>query len=265
MSRSKVVWKSPDELRPHPLNRELYGPPTANTAYKDIRADMQRNGFDERWPLLITRDGRIIQGITRWSVSKSLALSQVPCEIFEPTNPEQAELEIERELIRGNNYRIKTQLMVAREQRKMLEVEAVLARGRMGSGSDGGESKSTDRVGKVYGESGKTIQRRQKVLAAIEKAEATEDRRKADRLTELLEGKHLVKALEMIQTKAPKADKPVKVEVPRTFNDYSIKAYSEFFEACAKVRVSAELEILEATLGRMRDDLSAARARLSSK
>jgi hypothetical protein len=55
------------------------------------------------------------------------------------------------------------------------------------------------------------------------------------------------------------------VEIPRTFNDHNNKAYGEFFEACAKATVLAELELLKATLGRMRDDWKSARQRLGAK
>ena len=265
MSRRKVVSMTPADLRPHPLHKELYGPPTGNSAYKDIKASMAARGFDERQPLLITEDGRIVWGVTRWAVAKALRLEQVPCEVFVPTDAAAAELEIERELIRGNMYRVKTQMILAREQRKILEVEAALARKRMGGGTDGGPSKSTDRVGKLFGESGKTVQRRLKVLTAIEEAEAEGDRKKAGQLTELLNAKQIVRALDVIQGRASsQAKKPARVEVVRTIHDHSTKAYSEFFEACAKAKVPAEVELLAAALRRMEDDLEAARTRVSA-
>jgi ParB-like chromosome segregation protein Spo0J len=241
----------------------LYGPPTSNSAYADIKASIKGRGFDERHPLLITADGRILWGVTRWAIAKSLDLTEVPCEIFAPSNPEQLDLEAERELILGNMYRVKTQVMLAREQRKILEVEAALARRRMGAGTDGGPSKATDRVGKLFSESGKTVQRRLKVLDAIEKEEAAGNRKKAERLTELLNNRQVVKALDTIKGRAVPASPPSKVAVPRTLNDHATMAYSEFFEACAKARVTAEADVLEATLGRMKDDLKAARKRLA--
>jgi hypothetical protein len=262
MNRGKIVWKSPEDLRPHPLNRELYGPPTANSAYKDIRDSMKANGFDERQPLLITTDGRILWGTTRNDIAKKQGLKEVPCEIFQPSS-EQPELEYERELIRGNIQRSKTQVMLTREQRKMLELQKSLARARMGGGNDGGPSKSADRVGKEFKVSGKTVARRIKVLNAIEQAEADGEQKKAERLTELLNANQVVKALNAIANKAATPRKPPAVTVPRTLNDHTVIAYSEFFEACTKVKVQAECDILEATLGRMHDDLQAARTRLN--
>jgi hypothetical protein len=265
---TEIVWKSPKELRPHPLNKVIYGPPTANSAYFEIKADMQKNGFDPNYPLLISHDGRVLWGNTRWAVAaNALAIDKVPCRYFEPSNPDDAELEMEREVVRDNmKRRERTERMKANEQRKLLEVETHLARRRMGSGSDGEASESMDRVGKQYNQSGQTVRRRIKVLEAVEGAEAAGDRKTADRLIELLEAKSIVKALDFIQgKKTGKAKKPPKVEVPRTFNDHAVTAYSEFFEACAKATVPAEMEILTATLGRMKDDLDAARAKLERK
>jgi hypothetical protein len=259
---SKIVRLSPEELRPHPLNRELYGTPTANTAYHDIRADMKRRGFDDKQPLLITEDRRVIRGVTRHAAARSLNLKEVPCEIFVPENPADAELEIERELVRGNIYRTKTETMKAREQRKILEIETALARGRMAEGTDGGPSKAADRVGKVFGESGKTVQRRLKVLEAIEQADADGDKKRASRLTELLDGKHITKALDLLSPK-DKPAKPVKqVDVPRTLHDHVNTAQSENFEACCKAQCEAEIEIIEVSIDRMLTTVQAARQRL---
>jgi hypothetical protein len=259
---SKIVYLGPDELRPHPLNRELYGTPTANSAYHDLRADMKRRGFDESQPLLITTDHRVIRGVTRHAVAKSVGLAKVPCEIFAPSAPEVAELEIERELVRGNMYRTKTETMKAREQRKVLEIETVLARRRMGEGTDDGPSKATDRVGKIFGESGKSVQRRLKVLEAIEQADADGDKKRAGRLTELLDGKHITKALDLLAPK-DKAPRPVKkVDVPPTLHEHVIKAHSANYEAAAKATCEPEIEVIERNIDRMANDVRTARERL---
>lgn len=254
-----------DALQPHLLNKVLYGPPTANSAYQDIKHSMRTGGFDERFPLLITDDNRILWGVTRWAAAKAVRLKEVPCETFVPSDPQSANAEMEREIVRGNTYRVKTQVMLAREQQKLLEIEGVLARQRMGSGNtDGGPSTAADRVGKVFGESGKTVQRRLKVLKAIDAAEAVRDTKRADKLTTLLEGKNIVKALEVIKGKPDGEKRPVKVEVPDTFNSRYTRAYSEFFEACAKAQVPGEVEQLRGLLARMAKDLEAAEGRLNA-
>jgi hypothetical protein len=261
---AKVILRDPRELRAHPLNHQLYGPPTANSAYHDIRADMRRRGYDQSQPLMITDDDRVIGGVTRHAVARSLKLAEVPCEVFKPESEADAELEIERELVRRNTYRTKTETMRAREQRKLLEVEAALARRRMAAGSDGGPSKSVDRVGKLFGESGKTVQRRLKVLDAIDDAEAAGDKRRGQRLMELLDGKQITKALALAGPTKDKTPAVKNVEVPPTLHAHVNRMYSECFEACAKARVEAEVEVIEAQLTRMREEVAAARRRLQA-
>jgi hypothetical protein len=194
-----IIWCSPLDLRPHPLYHELYGPPTAHSAYADIRADMKCRGFDASKPLLITEDARIICGIVRHAAAKSLKLNTVPCRVFTPQEPATAELEIERELLAGNIYRITTETMKAREQRKMLTIEKAIGRVRKTIGLHSGPGKAADRVGKVFGESGGTVQRRLKVLDAIEKAEASGNTKLAARLTELLNTRQITKALALLK------------------------------------------------------------------
>jgi ParB-like chromosome segregation protein Spo0J len=205
---SKVALVKVEELRPHPLHGELYGPPTANDAYQNIRADMKRRGYDQTQPLLVTKDQRIIRGRTRWAAAKSAGLAEVPCTVFVPESEATAELEYEREIVRGNAYRTKTELMKAREQRKLLEVEKALGLRRMAEGSDGGPSKSTARVGKMFGESHKTVERRLKVLDAIEEAQGAGNEKRAEVLAGLLESKKITDALELAKTPEKKAAAP---------------------------------------------------------
>jgi hypothetical protein len=264
MSKAKTVTRPVADLRPHPLHRDLYGPPTANSAYKDIKSNMRARGFDERQFLLVTGDGRILWGVTRWAVARSLNIEEVPCEVFVPSSPERAELEIEAEIVRGNMYRVKDQLTIAREQRKLLEVEAHLARQRMGGGGDDGPSKSTDRVGKVFRVSGKTVQRQIKVLEAIEKAEAGGDHRRAEKLTNMLNAGQTVKALEVIAGKPSAPRKPPAVDVPRTLLDHLNKAHSEFYEACAKATVPAEVDLVASYLDKMNNVLEQRRLKVAA-
>ena len=80
--------------------------------------------------------------------------------LVRPASDATRETEYEQQVIIGNVYRVKTQLMMARELRKLVELEKALARQRMGQGSDGGASKSADRAGAAYKLSGKTVERR---------------------------------------------------------------------------------------------------------
>jgi hypothetical protein len=267
MSR-KIVMKSPAELRPHPKNRELYGLPKDNSAYEDIRFQMKRGGFDERHPLLITTEGCIISGVTRWAAAKSVGLDKVPCEVFVPEaeDPAAADREIRAKIIKENIGRIRTRLQVAREQMEMAEIEKEAGRARMAQGSDGGPSASQDRIAKIFTTSGKTVQRNIKVAKAIDRATTQGDYRTAERLTELLNQGKTGKACDLIDGKAAgKAKKAVKVEVPRTFNDHNNRMYSEGFEASCKAQVAAELDQLQANLDRVQQEIDKARARLAQQ
>jgi hypothetical protein len=263
----KIVSYSPSDLRPHPLNKELYGPPTDNEAYANVRFSMARGGFDERHPLLVTRDGRIISGVTRWSAARSVKLQSVPCEVFEPLGEETAELEIEAKLITENGYRIKTRLMVAREQQKLVELEAVLARKRMahGRGDDDGPSKATERAAIAFKTSGATVRRNLRALAGIDAAKGRGDERLAARMIELLERGKPGKAIDLIPAGKGKDRQKasVKVDAPRTIHDHATLAYREFYESCAKSSIEEELHMLERYLDKMREALQTARARLT--
>jgi hypothetical protein len=264
----KIVEHSPSDLRPHPLNKELYGPPTANEAYDNVRFSMQRGGYDERHPLLITVDGRIVSGVTRWFAAKSLKLESVPCEVFVPSNEESAETEIEARLILENSYRVKTRLMVALEQRKLVELESIMARKRMakGRGDDAGPSKATERAAILFKTSGATVTRNLRVLAGIDAAREAGDERMAKRLIELLERGKPGLAIAAIEGKSDgKRKAPVKVDVPRTLLDHATKAHGEFYEGCVKAKVEAELDVLEQYLDNMREALQTARDRLMQK
>jgi hypothetical protein len=265
----KIVLYSPSDLRPHPLNKELYGLPTDNEAYVNVQFSMSRGGFDERHPLLVTKDGRIVSGVTRWTAAKSLKLESVPCETFVPVDEESAELEIEAKLIMENGYRTKTRLMVAREQQKLVELEKVLARKRMAYGRDGedGPSKSTERAAIAFKTSGATVQRNLKVLAGIDAAKERGDERMAARLIDLLEHGKPGKALELIVAGNGKSKQkaPKKVDVPRTILDHATMAHSEFYEACAKSEIEEALRVLEQYLDNMHKALETAREKLTQK
>jgi hypothetical protein len=107
------------------------------------------------------------------------------------------------------------------------------------------------------------LQRRRKVLDAIEKAESAGDHKKADRLTGLLNAGQTVKAPEEINGKPAAPKKASVVDVPRTLHDHANKAYSEFYEGCAKAMMPGEIDVLAASLGRMSEALEAARSRIT--
>jgi hypothetical protein len=254
-------------LRAHPLNKVLYGRPEDNSAYEEMWRDMKARGFDELHPLLVMGDGRVICGCTRLAAARKAKLPEVPCAEFVPTDPATVEMEAELRLIHDNRQRTKTQVMEVREQRTALELQSRLAQVRMLAGVAGDErGRAADIVGKDYQKSGKTITRRIKVLDAIERAQAEGREKDAAKLTTLLEGRNITKALALLEEKKPDRPKVLKtprVEVPRTFNDHLSRGYSELFEALAKAQVPGELDQVEGRLRQLHQDLSAARRRLA--
>jgi ParB-like chromosome segregation protein Spo0J len=270
MPAPKIVMVPVADLRPFKDNAEVYGPPTANSAYKEMKQSMKQNGFFPYKPLLITLDKRVVDGITRWACAKACDIVEVPCVVMETDD----EAEIGRAMLEGNVQRKKSQLVIAREQRYALEIESKLAKQRMARGGDEGPSKATDRVGATYKESGKTVERRQKVLRAIEEgAKGTQaEQKKAEQLTELLETKQTVKALEMIDGKKPQPKEDADDEAPapkarrpaRDVQDHASKMQSEGEQACHKAGVLAEVEMIEANCQRIFDFADAARRRLGA-
>lgn len=91
--------RNPDQLRPHPLNAEVYGAETYDPRLKEsIAAD----GIIS--PLVIDQDDTILSGHRRWKVAQALDLDRVPVIVREITEP----LDGERILIESNRQREKT-------------------------------------------------------------------------------------------------------------------------------------------------------------
>jgi hypothetical protein len=223
MPAPKIVMMAVSDLRPFKDNAQIYGPASSNSAFKDIKQSMKQHGFFSYKPLLVTADKRVLDGCTRLASAKANDIAEVPCVVMDSED----EAEIGRAMLEGNMQRHKSQLVIAREQRYALQIESELARRRQGSGSDGGPSKSVDRVGEmaVAGrkESGKTVQHRLKILEAIEAGQqGTEaEKRKAEQLTELLEARQTTKALDLLdgKKKAPASAKPKSTRVDEDDDD----------------------------------------------
>lgn len=97
--------RNPKELKPHPINDEIYGDRTDADLIKSIKDKGVLN------PLLITFDDRIISGHRRWGASIALNLDAVPVVVFGSKD----ELEIQEALIESNRQRAKTNEQVGRE------------------------------------------------------------------------------------------------------------------------------------------------------
>jgi hypothetical protein len=245
-------------LRPHALNKLLYGEAKDNSQFEAIKHSMREHGFDRDKPLLVTKDWDIVSGATRWAAAKAVKIEECPTVLFEGSP-----WEIEAKLISENGYRTKTKLVEAREQRRMLEIEEIRGRERRAEGGDDRPSRSTDRVGKAFGVSGQTVGRNVKILDALDAARGKGNHKKADRMEELFNAGKTVAALDLIKAKK-KEKRQREPEKPRTVNDHNSKAYSEFAEACAKVKYAAELPLLEGNLDRMREIFLKTRERMAA-
>ncbi|MGF1488696.1 MAG: ParB N-terminal domain-containing protein, partial [Prochloraceae cyanobacterium] len=93
------------DLRKHPLNSEIYD--EHNIA--SLKAEIEKS----RWikPLIITPDGKIISGNTRYASGLALGWKILPVEVLSFKN----EIEERKAFLRENGYRIKTRSERARE------------------------------------------------------------------------------------------------------------------------------------------------------
>ena len=93
------------DLRPHPLNDEIYG----DRADSDLVESIKTKGVLN--PLLITATNFIISGHRRWAAASAAGLDIVPVVVF----GSQDELDIQEALIESNRQRAKTNEQVGRE------------------------------------------------------------------------------------------------------------------------------------------------------
>ena len=115
------VIKHPRELKPHPLNIEIYGEENVDS---DLVKSIKLKGILE--PLVIKEDNTILSGHRRWKAAKSLKLDKLPCRIITFSDP----LEEMEALIEFNRQRKKTVSQMMMEGDKIAWIEKVLAKRR---------------------------------------------------------------------------------------------------------------------------------------
>ncbi len=93
------ILKSPKDLKPHPLNKEIYGDETADP---DLIESIKNKGILET--LVIRDDDVILSGHRRWMAAKELKLDKVPCRSITFSDA----LDEEEALIEFNRQRKKT-------------------------------------------------------------------------------------------------------------------------------------------------------------
>jgi len=130
--RGDISQARPEELEPHPKNREIYGD-TDDVADLDatFKESVAEKGVLE--PLVVTRGKEIISGHRRWLAARDAGLDSVPVRYSE-FDDELAEREA---LIEFNRQREKTPGQIVNEFEEMLAVERERAKERQ---AEAGES-----------------------------------------------------------------------------------------------------------------------------
>ena len=110
------------ELAPHPDNLRIYGD---DPYVGDLIASIKEHGILR--PIIIDQDKRIIDGVRRWTASKTLGLETVPCEVKELGDEDSAISAI----LTYNRYRQKTPRQIFNESRELKRLETEKAKKRM--------------------------------------------------------------------------------------------------------------------------------------
>jgi len=180
------VLKSPAELKPHPLNTDIYGEESLD---QDLVSSIRSKGILE--PIVIRADGTILSGHRRWMATKELALSKVPCRVIYFSNS----LDEEEALIEFNRQREKTFTQKMRESDYLMKIERERAKERQGTRTDivptlaqCEDGKTRDIVAKKVGMSHGTFD---KARTIWEKAKDGDERAK-NLLTEIDSGKKAI-------------------------------------------------------------------------
>lgn len=115
------VLKKTRELRPHPINTDIYGTERVD---QDLVESIQRKGVLET--LVIRQDNTILSGHRRWQAAKALGLDTVPCRIIHFDD----KLDEEEALIEFNRQREKTFSQRMKEADYLEKIEKEKAKAR---------------------------------------------------------------------------------------------------------------------------------------
>lgn len=166
------------QLKPHPLNSEIYG----DAADADLVESIEANGI--LTPILITGDKAeigpnvIISGHRRYYAAKRLGAAAVPVIVSDLVNA----MDIEEAIIIANIQREKNGEQIGRETIKMKDIESARAKIRMLSNLNNNKSslgrenlpyrgdngKTIDIIGQKLGVSGRTADNAAKTVTVID-------------------------------------------------------------------------------------------------
>lgn len=125
-SDDSVHWLPLEDLHPHPLNRDLYGPPETEPDAEALLASIRSQGLLH--PLVVAPFGssrddseldgsssvgpwQILSGHRRWQAARQLGWERVPCLIRRPPDEESRQ----RFILESNRHRHKTFTQLMRE------------------------------------------------------------------------------------------------------------------------------------------------------
>jgi site-specific DNA-cytosine methylase/ParB-like chromosome segregation protein Spo0J len=121
---------SVNDLKPHPMNEKVYGPPKPD---KKLIESIEKVGILQ--PIVIDRNKQILAGHRRWEACTTIAERQpnkdfrIPATIFCGSD-----FQAEQLIIESNRQRVKTPEQKAREFKELRRIEAALAKERMLAG-----------------------------------------------------------------------------------------------------------------------------------
>lgn len=205
--QSQIELRDPRSLKNHLVNIEIYG---THPSDEFVRSVAQHGVLV---PLTITADGTVISGHSRRQAAIMAHVELVPCVVSPLTDPD----EIEQALIESNRQREKTNEQRAREAARLFAIEERLAAKRqkvtqakagekaaqgggnvattLKQGENADFGKTRDKVGKVVGMGGRTVEAAVQVVQKIDEAKAQGDEAKATKLTRTLNEKGVAPAL----------------------------------------------------------------------
>jgi site-specific DNA-cytosine methylase/ParB-like chromosome segregation protein Spo0J len=121
---------SVNDLKPHPMNEKVYGPPKPD---KKLIESIEKVGILQ--PIVIDRNKQILAGHRRWEACTTIAERRpnkdfrIPATIFSGSD-----FQAEQLIIESNRQRVKTPEQKAREFKELRRIEAALAKERMLAG-----------------------------------------------------------------------------------------------------------------------------------
>lgn len=172
----KIMMVPPEDLKPHPINKEIYG-----DEIDDEFVESVRSGLVE--PVVATADMTIISGHRRVMASSALDWDLVPTVVRDDlTDP----LDVEEALILANRQREKTNEQKAREYKRLKEIEQARAhKGGRGNkktldlNSPTFKSRSDTKAAEAAGMGRTTAQKAEKVIDAIDQMKVNGNEKEA--------------------------------------------------------------------------------------